>query len=73
MGMKTGWLCIGKFWNRLGAYQKILEPARGVSRVRLGAYQAPGRFFREAPPRRFFDFVPYSYRRPIMIRIRIGA
>lgn len=26
------------YWTRLGAYQKKLEPARGVSRVRLGVY-----------------------------------
>jgi hypothetical protein len=33
------------FRDRLALYWKILEPAKVVSRVRLGAYQAPGRFF----------------------------
>jgi len=30
---------LGAYWTRLGVYQeKKLEPARGVSRVRLGLY-----------------------------------
>ena len=48
------------FWVRLEAYLEKLEPARGVSRVRLGAYLGF-----------FFDFVPNSYHRSIMIRIHI--
>jgi hypothetical protein len=59
---------------RLESYQKKLEPARGVSRIRLGSYQGPWSIFpREPPTEVFFDHDPYSYQTMILIRMRIGA
>jgi hypothetical protein len=66
----VGEIRLALYWTRLEMYQ---DPARVVSKVRLGSYNGIVIcFFRDSTFVLFFNFDSYSYRRPTLIRIRIG-